>query len=145
MELVANVWPVFDADTGVVLRFFIRGYCMDAPDPVISATLRALAATDFRLAQVFPIPHRFSVTSPFGSLQGCVTLAGFHESQAAILATAFAEVEKTFAKLQAVSVATANGQPIGIGVVPSFPPEPYQLVTAILETTEGELIPQIRS
>jgi hypothetical protein len=76
MELVANVWPVFDADTGVVLRFFIRGYCMDAPDPVISATLRALAATDFRLAQVFPIPHRFSVTSPFGSLQGCVTLAG---------------------------------------------------------------------
>ena len=30
MELVANVWPVVDVGTGLVQRYFMRAYAMDA-------------------------------------------------------------------------------------------------------------------
>ena len=37
MELIANVWPVADAGTGIVQRYFMRAYAIDAEDHVISA------------------------------------------------------------------------------------------------------------
>lgn len=143
MELAANVWPVFDEDTGLVLRFFARAYAIEASDSEISRTLHALAPTDFRLAQLFPVPSTFSVTSQFGTLQGCVTLAGFHEDQAAILAAALSKMEEGFAPLQAVSTATPDTMPMGLSLMPRFPAEPYVLVTSLLETRDGQLVPQI--
>jgi hypothetical protein len=144
MELTANVWPVFD-ETGLVLRFFMRAYAMEAPDEVISATLQALAPTDFRIAPVYPIPRRFAVVSPYGALQGCVTIGAFHEDQSAILASAFKNIEKSFTTLQGVATNGPQGDPVGVGVIPRFPANPYLLITSLLETPAGQLIPQIRA
>jgi hypothetical protein len=144
MELVANVWPVFDGNTRIVQRFLARAYAMEASDETISATLKALAPSDFRLAKAFAIPERFTVVSKYGSLQGAVTLGDFHEYSAAILAPAFEAIEADFARLQGIAIPT-SGAPIGIGIIPKFPGEPYLLVTSLLETATGALVPQLAS
>lgn len=142
MELVANVWPVVDAGTGLVLRYFIRAYAMDAPDDVISATLRALAPTDFRLARMFTIPQRFTVVSEHGQLQGCVSIRDFHRYQEEILIPAFTALEKGVAPLQGIGE-SLDGQTVGVSVTPRFPAEPYVVVTSLLELSQGQLVPQI--
>jgi hypothetical protein len=142
MELAANVWPVVDEGTGIVQRFFMRAYAFDAPDDVIGATLRSLAPTDFRLAHVFPIPDRFHVSSPYGTLQGAVTAGDFHEHQESILTQAFRSLEESPAPFHGVDM--SGSEPRGVVVRPRFPDEPYLVVTAILESAAGELKPQVR-
>jgi hypothetical protein len=145
LELAANVWPVVDSGMGVVLRYFIRAYAMDARDDVIGATLRALAPADFRVAQMFTIPKRFTLVSEYGELSGCVTIADFHQYQETILTPTFADLEKAFAKLQGIRLSLEDEQPIGVGLIPRFPHEPYLLVTSLLEMPDGRLVPQIRA
>ncbi len=145
MELVANVWPVFDENTRLVLRYFMRAYLINATDAVISATLRALAPTDFRLARVFSIPPRFQAVSEHGALSGCVTLADFRDHQADILGPAFEDLEKDYAVLQGMSITNSDAEPIGVALMPRFAPQPYLVVTALLETPDGRLIPQLPS
>ena len=79
MQLIANVWPVVDSGTSFVQRFFVRAYAIEADDALISKILRALAATDFRLARGFRIHERFTVTSEHGTLTGTMPLAVFHQ------------------------------------------------------------------
>lgn len=143
LELVANVWPVVDAGTGVVLRYFMRAYAMDAPDEVISATLRALAPTDFRLARMFRIPQHFTVVSEYGQLEACVLIEDFHRYQDEILAPAFTALEKDFARLQGIGALATAGELVGVGIIPRFPAEPYLVVTSLLELPQGELVPQV--
>ena len=145
MELVANVWPVVDGTAGLIQRYFVRAYAMEAPDAVISDTLQALAATDFRIAHVFQIPPRFEHVTPYGTLNGCVSPTLFYEYQSAILEPAFRELEKGFARLQGISIAGSDGKPVAVGIIPRFPAEPYLLVTTLVETPDGRLLPQIKS
>lgn len=145
IELAANVWPVVDASTGIVLRYFMRAYALSVDDSVIGATLHALAPTDFQLGQMFLIPQRFTVVSEHGELAGCVTIGDFHKHQSAILFPAFAELEKRFARLQGVGDVEGSGELSGIGLIPRFPENPYLLVTILLETPNGQLIPQVRN
>lgn len=144
LELVANVWPVVDAGTGIVLRYFIRAYAMDAPDEVISATLRALASTDFRLARMFRIPQRMIIVSEHGELAGGVMIGDFHRHQEEILTPAFAKLEQGFAPLQGIGQRPGTGEAMGLEVIPRFPADPYLVVTSLVETAQGQLIPQIR-
>lgn len=143
MELTANVWPVVD-DSGLVLRYLMRAYAMEAPDDVIGRTLLALAKTDFLMARAFPIPERFEIATEHGTMPSCVVLADFHEYQAVIIAPGLAELEKGFAKLQGISVDTPNSTPMGLNSIPRFPNEPYLVTTTLVETAAGRLIPQIR-
>ena len=141
MELVANVWPVADQLTGLVQRFVMRAYALDADDATISRTLTALAASDFLMARVFAIPKNFQEVTQHGDLQGCVSLPLFHQYQSAILDQAFRLFESRHAQLQGISV--SGPEPVGIGQLPSFPENPYLLVTVLLETPDGRLIPQL--
>ena len=108
MELVANVWPVVDRDTGMVLRVMVRAYAMDAPDAVISATLRALASSDFRMARIYRIPTRFEVVSEYGVLRGCISIGDFERYEGEILSEAFRDAEASFTKLQGIATATSH-------------------------------------
>jgi len=143
LELVANVWPVVDEGTGLVLRYYMRAYAVDAPDEVISETLRALAPTDFRLARMFRIPKRFAVVSEHGQLDACVSIGDFRRYQEEILTPALAQLEEESAKLQGIRANPATGEVVGASVIPRFPTEPYLVVTALLETPDGELVPQV--
>lgn len=74
MELVANVWPVADSLTGLVQRYLMRAYALEADDATISNTLTALAPSDDPMARPFAIPDRFREVTPHGTLTGCVSL-----------------------------------------------------------------------
>jgi hypothetical protein len=141
MELVANVWPVADQQNGLVQRFFMRAYAMDADDATISRTLTALAPTDFIMAKVFPVQKAIQTMTDFGPLMGCVGIGDFHLLQSQVLDAAFQELEQDFAKLQGISMVT--GTPVAIGTLPSFPPDPYLVVTTLVETPDGRLLPQL--
>lgn len=141
MKLVANVWPVVDSGTGIVLRFLMRAYALDAPDPVISATLRALAPTDFRMAKVFLIPGQFTVISEHGKLVGAISIGDFQRYQETVLRPALRELEGSFTKLQGVGVSEWTGEPHGLGFIPRFSDEPYLVVTTLLEYPDGRLEP----
>lgn len=141
MELVANVWPVADQLTGLVQRFFMRAYALDADDAVISRILTALAPSDYLLARVFPVPKDIRTLTDFGPLEGCVGIGDFHLLQSQVLDAAFQELEQDFAKFQGISMTT--GTPTIIGTLPRFPPEPYLVVTTLVETPDGRLVPQL--
>ncbi|GIW53113.1 MAG: hypothetical protein KatS3mg082_2943 [Nitrospiraceae bacterium] len=143
MELVANIWPVVDSLSGVVQRYFARAYAMEGPDEVIGATLRALAPTDFRMASLFRIPERFKLVSEHGELSGCVTIGTFHAHLGDILEPALQELERGYAPVQGIAVASSTGPMKGVVVRPRFRPDPYLCVTTLIETPEGQLIPQL--
>lgn len=143
MELVANVWPVVDSQSGLVQRFFMRAYAMEAADELINVTLRSLAPHDFRIARVFVIPEQFKFVTEHGTLTGCVTLGSFQEYQSQILEQGFAELEKGYSRLQ--GVAAQGIHPVGVGVIPRFPKEPYLVVTTIVEMPDGSLQPQLKN
>ena len=145
LELVANVWPIFDADSGFVHRFLMRSYLVVGPDEAISATLRSLAATDFRLAKVYRIPASCEIVSEHGVLAGCVTLADFHRHRSIILEPALRALEHEYAHFQGLSQTHGlSGDLVGIALIPRFPQHPYLLVTCLLETLDGQLLPQLR-
>jgi hypothetical protein len=144
MELVANVWPVVDRTTGIVLRFFMRAYAMEAPDSVISSTLRALSICDFRLATMFTIPKRFRIVSEHGELPGAVTSREFAECQAEIMTTAFPELERQVTERQGIVSAEALENVHTLVVRPRFPPNPYIVTTTLWEMPDGRLVPEER-
>ena len=143
MELSANVWPVVDARTGIVLRYLMRAYAIDGSDEVIGATLRALAPTDFRMGTVFRIPERFSVVSEHGTLRRCVTIGDFRKHQSDILEPAFDELERSYTQFQGIVEPVRDGPVTAIAVIPRFPAQPYLVITSLIEMPDGQLVPNI--
>ncbi|CAN5895045.1 hypothetical protein BH11VER1_BH11VER1_01930 [soil metagenome] len=142
MELVADVWPVADQLTGLVQRFFMRAYALEVDDATISRTLTTLAPTDFRMARVFQVPRQFEYVTSAGTLEGCVTLGDFHEYQLSILESAMRALEADYPRLQ--GIAMSDGEPVGISLLTRFPAEPYLVVTTLIETPDGQLLPQLK-
>jgi hypothetical protein len=141
MELVANVWPVVDEGAGLVQRYFMRAYAIDAEDRVISSVLKALAPTDFRIARVFKVAARFKVTSEHGTLNGALTVGTFHQNMQTILEEAYRSLENDYAKVQGIDV--SSGSPRPVNVIPRFPDNPYTVTTVLIERSDGQLIPQL--
>jgi len=141
MELVANVWPVVDEGTGLVRRYFVRAYAMDAEDRVISTVLKSLAPTDFRIARVFKIAARFQFTSEHGTLSGAVPVGAFHQQMQTILEEAYRTMENDYVKVQGIDM--SSGSPMPVNVIPRFPNNPYTVTTVLIETLDGQLIPQM--
>ena len=141
MELVANVWPVADSLTGMVQRYLMRAYALEADDTTISDTLTALAPSDYPMAHAFAIPDQFREVTPYGTLGGCVSLALFHNQQFAILEPAFTWWESAHATLQGISM--TDGEPAHRRETPLFAEDPYLVVTVLLEMPDGRLIPQL--
>lgn len=141
MELVGNLWPVVDAASGLVQRFFMRGYAMEAADAIISQTLNALAPSDYLAAQVFHVPQKYCYASEHGTLKGCVPIADFHLLQSGIIEEAMREVEA--GGPQFLGIQAGEGGVRQVGVKPRFPDAPYFVVTMLLETAEGHLLPQL--
>lgn len=140
MELVANVWPVVDEETGLVQRFFMRAYAIEADDRVISLVLKALAPTDFRIARDFKISDRFKLTSEHGTLAGVVSISVFQKDIQAVIEDAYRALENDYAKVQGIDMSSDSPKPLNI--IPRFPEDPYTIVTALVETFDGQLIPQ---
>lgn len=142
MELVANIWPVVDSSSGLIHRFAARAYVMNAPNVVISSTLRSLASTDYVLARQFPIPPLFEVVSEHGKLQGAASVDLFNQHQPEILEEALRTMEAEMPKLHGVGM-DSEGKPFHQRITVSFPQDPYLVVTFLIEDADGNLHVQI--
>ena len=125
----------------MVQRFFMRAYAMEAPDAIISQTLTALAPFDFLAARVFPVPPRYRYVTAYGTLEGCVSLGDFHRLQSGIIDSAMRELEASGP--QFLGIETNEGGTCPAGVSPTFPAEPYFVVTTLVEMPDGQLVPQL--
>ena len=140
MELVANLWPIVDETSEMIHRFAARAYLLDAQDSVISATLKTLAKTDFVLARQFPIPHSCAIVSEHGKINGIVTVPDFNSYQSFIVEEALRFLESDLPPLQGVGM-TPEGKPFQKPIKPTFPKEPYFVVTFLIEDAAGNLTP----
>ena len=138
MELVANLWPIVDSQSQLILRFAVRAYAMDAPDSVIASTLKSLASTDFVLARQFPVPKFFTFQTEHGKLPGAVSVQNFNFMQSAIIEDAIAALNDELPILHGVGV-DDGGKPFENRIPVSFPAEPYLVVTFLIEDTAGNL------
>ncbi len=142
IELAANVWPVVDQSTRLVTRFFIRAYALESNDVLINQTLRALAPTDYCMARMFEMPGRFVLVNEHGSLPGCVPLADFYPKSVQILDEAMKAVEQDYARLQ--GSVTSGEMMQAVNILPRFARDPFVVITPLLETPDGMLLPQVK-
>ncbi len=68
-----------------------------------------------------------------------MTLGGFHEQTFQVLEEAIPALERDYPRLQ--GIAMPGGEPLGVGVLPRFAPDPYLVVTTLVETPDGRLLP----
>ena len=139
MELVANVWPVVSSRSGLVQRYFMRAYAIEADDQVINQILAALAPADFQLAESFNISKYSQVVTANGTLAGVATLDDFYQQSHLILYPAYRYLEKQYASAS-VSAAESAGSPFIDH--PKFADNPFLLITTLHETAEGQLLKQ---
>ena len=138
MELVANLWPIVDSTSELILRFAARAYAMDATETVISSTLKNLASSDFVLAQQFQIPKRFTFASGQGEIAGAVTASDFNILQATVIEAALQTLESEMPLLHGVGV-DSEGKPFQNRIAVRFPKNPYFVVTFLIEDATGQL------
>jgi len=81
------------------------------------------------------------VVSEHGVLRGCVSIGDFERFEGDILSQAFRDAEGSFAKLQGIASATANGELQGVGFMPRFAENPYLVTTPLIEYPDGRLGP----
>ncbi len=142
MELVANVWPVVDADTGMVHRYFMRAYAFAGNDQQISVLLNALAATDFCMARVFYLAknHQMQVGG-LHPLHGTVPFSTFQALMESMIEPALVELENDLSAFHGLNM--AGGACVPIQMTPKFGQTPYVLMTPLLEQADGSLTPQL--
>ncbi len=137
MELVANIWPVVDQYTGVIQRYFIKAYAMDASDDEISNVLSTLAKTDYRTATLVAIPDEYVLNWDGNEQIGAVTINGFNDNFFRLIEDKLKLVEREFDHPM-YSGFNSSGYPVFPEKI-CFPKNPYIVRTALLETSHGKL------
>jgi hypothetical protein len=142
MELVANIWPIFDKPTGVIHRFAARAYAIQGDDSAIGATLRNVAQSDYVLAKQYLIPKRFTLVSPHGKMKRAVLPDTFNANTPNIIEDALRDLEKSFPPMYSV-VLNRKGAPYNKLIKITFPEIPYLVVTFLAEDHKGRLTPNV--
>lgn len=141
MELVANIWPIVDQETGIVQRFLFRAYAMEATDQEISTVLTTLARSDYRSAQPAMIPDKCKLTSEHGTISGAIPIGVFHQEMNTIVQALLRATERSFTEIHNYGIdKNANPRP---HEPLRFPDNPYFVTTSLLESPTGELRPQL--
>lgn len=142
MELVANIWPILDQETGVVQHFLFRAYALDATDQEISTVLTILARSDYRAAQLVKIPDHYKLSSEYGTISGAMEVGVFNQEINNIIESTLIATEKSFADMNNYGI--GRDGPL-IPKALRFPAEPYLVTTFLLELPSGELIPHLKT
>lgn len=141
MELVANIWPVVDQESGVVQRYLIKAYALDATDDEISMVLSTLARSDYRTAHPVVIPEKHKLVFDGGTISGALPIGAFQQDLSTIIEPELRKLEKSLTEIHNYGV-DMQGNPR----VPQplrFPENPYFVTTVLLESPTGELHLQI--
>lgn len=141
MELVANIWPIVDQQTGIVQRYLIKAHAMSATDQEISTVLTTLARSDYRTAHPFKIPNKYKLTSEHGTILGAIPIGLFHEEVNSIVECALSTIERSLTQIHNYGI-DIDGNPRLYETL-RFPDNPYFVTTSLLESPSGELKPQL--
>ena len=142
MELVANIWPILDQETGVIQRFLFRVYALEATDQEISTVLTILARSDYRTAQGVKIPDNYKLSSEHGTISGAVEAPLFNKYMHNIIEDTLIAAEKSFTNMNNFGIGREG--PVTSNVL-RFPAEPYLVTTYLIELPNGELIPHVKA
>lgn len=137
MELVANIWPIVDQDSGVVQRYLIKAYALDATDEEISTVLMTLARSDYRTAHPVAIPEKHYIVFGSETISGALPIGVFQQDLSFIVEPELRKLEKSLTEIHNYGV-DMQGNPR----VPQplrFPENPYFVTTVLLESPTGEL------
>ncbi|MDY0207402.1 MAG: hypothetical protein RBR82_12385 [Pseudomonas sp.] len=141
MELVANIWPIVDQDSGVVQRYLIKAYALGATDDEISTVLTTLARYDYRTAHPVVIPEKHKLVFGGGTISGALSIGAFQQNLSTIIEPELRKLEKSLTEIHNYGV-DMQGNPR----VPQplrFPETPYFVTTVLLESSKGELLLQL--
>ncbi len=139
MELVANIWPIVDRETGMVQRFLFRAYALEATDQEISTVLTSLSRSDYRTAQPVKIPDNYKLTSEHGTISGAIPIGEFHQEMNNIVEGVLRATERSLTEIHNYGIdKDANPRP---PEPLKFPDNPYFVTTSLLESPSGELRP----
>lgn len=141
MELVANIWPIVDQESGVVQRYLIKAYALNATDDEISRVLTTLARSDYRTAHPVVIPEKHKLVFDGGTISGALSIGAFQQDLSTIIEPELRKLEKSLSEIHNYGV-DMQGNPR----VPQplrFPENPYFVTTVLLESSEGELLLRI--
>jgi hypothetical protein len=141
MELVANIWPIVDQETGIVQRYLIKAYALSATDQEISTVLTTLARSDYRTAHPVKISDKYMLTSEHGNISGAIPISTFHQEVNSIVEGMLSTIEHSLTEIHNYGV-DMNGNPRQFDPV-KFPENPYFVTTSLLESPSGELKPQL--
>ena len=144
MELVANIWPILDQETGIVQRFLFRAYALDATDQEISTVLNILARSDYRTAHGVKIPDNYTLTSEYGTISGALEAPLFNKYMHNIIEDTLIAAEKSFTNMDMNNFGIGREGPVTPNAL-KFPAEPYFLTTYLIESPSGELTPHLKA
>ncbi|AOZ73261.1 hypothetical protein BK816_08165 [Boudabousia tangfeifanii] len=129
LEYCFNVWALVDLPHGVIAHTAVRAYALAGDDEQKVAQLKALASTDYHLAEVVPLPEEYVLVFEGGEkLPGATTPQGFDDQLVLKVIDQYWEYQTT-----TVDALTQRENP------PQIPESPLNVVTFIGRTPDGQL------
>jgi hypothetical protein len=136
-EVVLNLWYFVEESHGAVYRLAGRAYALTGSDEQKLAVLHKLSATDFHIAQVFPVPKRFKTVSDFGTLEGVTGAEVTVEDPTGLFKEAIDALEASL-PIQMRSI-DENPQTYRLKI----PQNPLMVCTCVIEHEDGTLEPRL--
>ncbi|BBY99291.1 hypothetical protein [Mycolicibacterium fallax] len=132
-QVCFNLWAFCDPDTGLVMEIAAKRYVMGGSDREKAAVLKHLAGADFYSVERRFVPERFTLVGPSGQLiEGAVPVNDLDvDAVFAPLIVELAAIPK--------QVRQVNGR--WEEYVPQVLGQPIWVLTVVLETEDGRLVP----
>ncbi len=133
-EVCLNLWWVLDAQTGVVQRLAGRPYALSGTDPDKTTILKSLAATDFHLAKIAPVPEQYVLNTEHGQIKGAIFPNTLATAGLALFEHVILQLEESLPR----QIAFRDGKPFAYKL--KIPPNPLFVMTCIEEQADGQQV-----
>lgn len=136
IELIANLWAIYDAESGYVYALSGKAYTVDGSDEEKLTILKSLARTDYKTAKRLQVPSRFGVQFSDGTVKANVTyLNAIADPNAELFAEVFKSLERDLPPV----LCWERGELVERKQC--FPESPLTVVTALYEDEQGNITP----
>ena len=135
-EVYWALWAFADQDTGLVMRVSGRPYVLSGTTDERRQALRSLSESDFYAVAWKRVPQRLSVVGPTcTAIRGAVLVSQL-DDPAAVFAEVLEQMSPLPPQLRSIH---GEYQPFRFNT----PDEPRYLLTVVVESEDGRLVPQV--
>jgi hypothetical protein len=129
-ELTVNLWAFLDSTTGLIYALAGRAYYLSGDDDQKLTTLRELSRHDFRCADRFPVPERFTLQFGDGTTRsGLTTPQAVRDPESQLFEEVFGELESALPPIPDFRSGKAKEQ--------CFSDDPFCVRTIVYEDEAG--------